>query len=106
MELVYLYVDHLGRCIDNTGINFSKNFEVTYYGWQHNLKIEKKNNPNRINIYGDNIQDINVLVGKNGVGKTTIMKLLGFSEIDRRKYFHLNDLIEDDGTGQGFAVYH
>ncbi|WP_338801187.1 hypothetical protein WAA20_13090 [Butyrivibrio fibrisolvens] len=87
MELVYLYVEHLGMCIDNTEINFSKEYTVTYDRKNCNLKIKKEIDQNRINIYGNNIQDINVLVGKNGIGKSTIMRLLGLPERDRSQYF-------------------
>ena len=111
MELVYLYAGHLGKCIDNTEINFSKNFEITYNKEQRNLKISKKNNPGRINIYGDNIRDINVLVGKNGIGKSTIMRLLGLPERDRNKYFSFINMWKPVGSRRKslntwFAVYH
>ena len=111
MELVYLYVEHLGMCIDKTGINFSKNYEVTYDSKHHDLKIEKKNNPNRLNIYGDNIQDISVLVGKNGIGKSTIMRLLGLPESDRSQYFKFfkekeQNNIQEININKWFAIYH
>ncbi|MCR5770852.1 MAG: ATP-binding protein [Butyrivibrio sp.] len=110
MELVYLYVEHLGMCIDKTGINFSKNYEVTYDSKHRDLKIEKKNNPNRINIYGDNIQDINVLVGKNGIGKSTIMRLLGLPERDRIQYFsyynNKQNVLQGIDANIWVAIYH
>lgn len=110
MELVYLYVEHLGMCIDNTGINFSKNYKVAYDSKHRNLKIEKKDSPNRFNIYGDNIQDINILVGKNGMGKSTIMRLLGLPEIDRNRYFNFANINEKsdlyDKNNKWFAIYH
>lgn len=111
MELVYLYAGRLGKCIDNTEINFSKNFKVTYDSPRRNLKIEKKNNPDRVNIYGNNIRDINVLVGKNGIGKSTFMRLLGLPEKDRNKYFRFLRLMKQKdsnryNTNTWFAVYH
>ncbi|MBE5830873.1 MAG: hypothetical protein E7306_03935 [Butyrivibrio sp.] len=91
MELVYVYAGYLGKGIDNTGINFSKNFEVTYDREKTDLKIKKISPARETNIYGDNIQDINVIVGKNGVGKTTIMRLLGLPERDKNRYFRFYD---------------
>jgi ABC-type transporter Mla maintaining outer membrane lipid asymmetry ATPase subunit MlaF len=101
----------LGLCIDNTEINFSKNYEVTYDSKHRDLKIKEKKNPNKIHIYGDNIQDINVLVGKNGIGKSTIMRLLGLPEKDRSQYYSFLKEKEEGNLQEltitkWFAIYH
>lgn len=85
-ELIYLYIDDIGRNIKQCGIPFSNRFEVIYDGDEKNIFIEKKD-PGVGFFYGENIQDIKLLVGKNGCGKSTVMDLLGTNDQDRKREF-------------------
>ncbi len=116
MELVYLYAGNLGKCIDDKWINFSKDFEATYDRENSKLTIKKLENSCEKYPYRDDKNDrqkidINVLVGKNGVGKSTIMRLLGLPERDLLSYFGLYEKINYDknvfeNIRTWFAVYH
>ena len=78
MELVYLWVGKY-KNIENQGFNFSPRFECEYDG--ENLKVcdkkknECKNNEYLENFFGENI-NVTAIVGKNGTGKSSIVKLL------------------------------
>lgn len=57
----------------NFGGAFSFNFKLK----DNELTIEKTDNPNFINnFFGNKISNISAIVGNNGVGKTSIMKVL------------------------------
>ena len=86
MELIYLYIGDIGRQIKNQGFNFSNKYDVFYTGMGGNLTIKKKQNPIP-KIYGDHIVNITALVGQNGVGKSTILNLLGLKDKDIRQEF-------------------
>lgn len=67
-ELIYLYIDDIGRNIKQCGIPFSNRFEVIYDGDEKNIFIEKKD-PGVGFFYGENIQDIKLLVGEKWLRK-------------------------------------
>lgn len=113
-ELIYLYIDDIGRNIKQCGIPFSNRFEVIYDGDEKNIFIEKKD-PGVGFFYGENIQDIKLLVGKNGCGKSTVMDLLGTTDQDRKREFPMYEKDEWPFDGKvwdlgrkysWFAVYH
>jgi len=80
MELVYLWVEDY-KNIHKQGFNFSPRFECEYK--DGNLTIcDKKEKDNKCknkdyieNFFGDNI-NVTAIVGKNGSGKSSILKLI------------------------------
>lgn len=88
MELIYLYIGDIGRQIKNQGFNFSNKYDVSYESETKELTIKKKQNPIP-KIYGDHIVNITALVGQNGVGKSTILNLLGLEAEDIQREFQL-----------------
>ena len=84
-ELIYLYIDDIGRNINNV-IPVSNRFEVIYDGDEKNILL-KRRILELISSMGKNIQDIKLLVGKNGCGKSTVMDLLGTTDQDRKREF-------------------
>lgn len=110
MELVYVYAGYLGKGIENTGINFGKNYEVTYDEQNLKITIAKKSENKTAHLYGKNVQDLSVIVGKNGTGKSTIMRLLGLPDRLHQDYFKLFEGYSEDynsfeGKHKWFAVY-
>lgn len=85
-ELVYLYIGDIGTNIKECGIEFSNQYKVFYDRNNRTIHIEKKTVNSIIN-YGENINNLKLLVGKNGVGKSTILDLLGTSKRDRDNEF-------------------
>ncbi|MBI6082770.1 ATP-binding protein [Clostridium perfringens] len=104
MELIYLYIDKFGDNIRKQGINFSPNFNVRI---ENNRLIvddlrEKSKGKFQKKIYPENIENITLLLGKNGAGKTTILKLLGMNREDRCDLSIKGDFIRD----RYFLLYH
>lgn len=80
MELIYVYIDSF-RNYKKVGISLSDKFKVSYDSENNSICIEK--NSGYINIYPSNIQNVSAIVGKNSVGKTNFLDLLGMKIDDR-----------------------
>ncbi|PAW27854.1 hypothetical protein BKC07_16865 [Peribacillus simplex] len=94
-KLIYLYIKNIDRKIINQDINFSNDFKVSFK--QGDLEI-KKNIYNEMNhFWGENIENITLLIGKNGVGKTSILDLIGSNDKTRKYNFE---------KGKYFLIYH
>ena len=111
MELIYLYVGKVGRPLSNFGICFSRKFKVDFNASTGKLYIlDNVCKLSNTSIYGENIKDIDLIVGKNGCGKSTILSLLGLSRTERLLEFpfYLNENIEtkDDEKCTWFALYY
>lgn len=72
MRLLAIYIKEKDMYKDIC-FSFTRQYEVKYEN--HRLLIERNNDYEE--FYGKEIQDISVIVGKNGVGKTTLLNLLG-----------------------------
>lgn len=80
MELIYLYVEKFEDILIKQEINFSPNFNVKI----KHKKLIIENKVSYINkLYPSNIKNINMILGKNGAGKTTILDILGMNLDDR-----------------------
>ncbi|MEK4647984.1 hypothetical protein MKY22_08650 [Exiguobacterium sp. FSL W8-0210] len=96
--LVYLYVENLGECFKEQSFNFSSNLKCSIIDDKVNKKnliIEKINNQANLYFSDFNIERINLIIGENGSGKTTILDSLGSTakfkigivkDIDYKKY--------------------
>lgn len=111
MELIYLYIGDIDRPISNIGINLSSNFAIQYDPQSHKLQINKKR-INEMALYGPNISNLKLLVGRNGTGKSTILELLGLPKRDRNIRFRpyigtgVLDLQTPLDKRTWFAIYH
>lgn len=114
MELIYLYIGDIGRQIKNQGFNFSNKYDVSYEAETKKLTIKKKQNPIP-KIYGDHIVNVTALVGQNGVGKSTVLNLLGLKDKDIRQefgafvrsdlsWFAIYEVQHDEGNGRIFLI--
>lgn len=103
MELIYMYLGNINRSLNNQGILFSRKFNVNYNAESRELTISKQET-NGINIYGEQIENLNLLVGQNGTGKSTILDLLGLPRQNRLELLPLQKDNEHKYTW--FAVYH
>lgn len=93
MELIYVWLGNIGRGIYDEEMNLSDNYEVAYDKISRKLSIIKKDSDSI--SYGTNIINVNLLVGRNGSGKSSVMSLLGLSTVARSHEFQLNP----DGKG-------
>lgn len=82
MELIYIYIDSY-RNYKNAEIPLSDKFDVCYDSTNNKILINKRNN--YFNLYPPHISNINAIVGKNSVGKTNLMDLIGMKIDDRNK---------------------
>jgi len=110
MRLIYFY---LGKCCNisfNLDVNFSedKYLKVTR---ERTLQIDHTNHHVTPNFYGKNIVNVSAIVGKNGVGKSSILNMLGLSRLDFHSCYPDAQWIavyEEQGTYylEGFNAHH
>ena len=95
MKLIALVIKQYDELFKNQIFNFSDEYKVDFNFETNELKIEK--NPDYIeNFYGESIYNISPVVGINGVGKSTILNLIGY-------YYSAEDQNKD--INQFFHVY-
>lgn len=78
------YVNIKNHAFDNADINFDNEYEFhlhidksTYPHYKYRLIVEKKDTvPIPDGFWGKNITSLNVIIGKNGAGKTSIFRFL------------------------------
>ena len=77
-ELLYLYVENI-RCFESHEFKFTAEYNIKYCKSKRKLTIEETHENDHLKgFFGPNISNINVIVGKNGSGKTTILNILGY----------------------------
>lgn len=80
---IYMWVDRY-KGLENFEITFDNNYEIKYNREEDTLSINKKcesENQNIKNFYSidktkGNVDSVNLLIGKNGSGKTSILEVL------------------------------
>lgn len=99
MELIYSYVHSCWGEIFNLGLNFSRKYRADFILKDKKIRIHKTPNQNMEKFFGDNISNVSAIIGRNGVGKSTILNLLGLQRMDH------NDRYRDDES-IWFCLYH
>ena len=103
-KLVYFWCDEL-RGFEDKEFNFSSKYNIEYNPLRVTLTINK-GDPNYIDhFFGDHIE-LNVIVGNNGVGKSSMFKKL-FRIIRRHPFAHAQSVLvfeEKDGLSAYFIV--
>ena len=95
MKLIALVIKQYDELFKNQIFNFSDEYKVNFDFETNELKIDK--NPDYIeNFYGESIYNISPIVGINGVGKSTILNLIGY-------YHRAEDQNKD--INQFFCIY-
>lgn len=96
-ELVYTYIEKMDIGIKNTEISFSEEHK---FGIKDKTLFYKENKNRR--FFGEKISNLSLIVGKNGIGKSSLLDLISFSNKNinlrrgRNSYFnifHLRDNI-------------
>lgn len=89
MELIYTYINRVGNIRYELGFNYDSNYTVDYDNNTNLLNIES-NDKKKINgFYGKNIDNVNLIVGKNGSGKTGLLNSIGLNM--NNAFFHASD---------------
>ncbi len=63
------------NCFHNQSFNFSTQYKFNYDSQTEELTVGEKNNEYIDNFFGENI-DLTAVVGKNGTGKTTLLRFI------------------------------
>lgn len=82
MELIYAWVEKF-RNYRNVELKFSDRFIINYNDLEKEIRIEP--NEEYFSFYPKHITNINAILGRNGVGKTNLLDLLGLRMDDRNK---------------------
>lgn len=101
-ELLYVYIKKIDRCFEDMYFSFTNDYDIEYDYDNKRLKIVKKDASVLTNFFSNKIKSINLIVGKNGCGKTTLFDLLGLMLDDRYDVFNLD--YKDERSGW-FALY-
>lgn len=101
-ELLYVYIKKIDRCFEDTYFSFTNDYDIGYDYGNKRLKIVKKDFSVLTNFFSNKIKSINLIVGKNGCGKTTLFDLLGLKKVDRYELFTFDN--KDRKMGW-FALY-
>ncbi|PWK95826.1 AAA ATPase-like protein [Pantoea allii] len=81
MRLVFFYLKACHDISYNLNINFSENYLISITPEGYIYIEDIKSYPDE-GFYGPNISNVSALVGINGVGKSTILNLLGLKRLD------------------------
>ncbi|KZL89402.1 AAA family ATPase [Clostridium magnum] len=76
MELIYVYVNKF-RNIEKQEFKFSNKFNIFFNNVNGNLEISKNNDYFDMFKYDKKICNFTVIVGRNGVGKTNLLDVIG-----------------------------
>lgn len=91
MELIYVYMGEIDGKKLNLEIPLSDKFEVSYDYKTKMIDINQLESKIPNNFYGQNISNLNLIVGKNGSWKSTFLNLIGTKIRDRNKLFSYTD---------------
>ncbi len=90
MELVYIWVEKYNN-LENIEINFDTQYAIHYDKEQNIIDVKKKDTKISEGFFGKNISNITAIVGKNGVGKSTLLRCI----MDILRY-------RSENSGKGF----
>ena len=79
MELLYLYIKEYDGLFENEQFNFSSK----YIAELRNNELSINENHNSIkDYYGNNVSNVVMFLGKNGMGKSIFLALLNGGKMD------------------------
>ena len=103
VELIYLYIRKYEEIFENVEFNFSSNYMVTMKNNQLNID---KNVESIKNYYGDNVNNVVMFLGQNGMGKSTLLDILGMNRDDRINDTYYRKFGEIYSKNSYFILYH
>ena len=103
MELIYLYIKQCENVFENVEFNFSSNYIATM---KNNELLVKENQNTVKNYYGNNVNSVSMFLGKNGMGKSTLLDILGMNREDRSNETYIRRKGEYEVKSSYFILYH
>lgn len=86
-KLIYLYIKDIKRNIKKQELKFSNEFKIDFN--DGNLSISRVADKEK--FWGEKIENLTLLIGKNGVGKSSVMDLIGSNEKTKNHIFNKPD---------------
>lgn len=81
MKLIYFYLKKCYEVNFNLSINLSEDIFIESHS-DGKFKITNINSDIPIDFYGGNIENVTAIVGQNGIGKSTVLNILGLRRHD------------------------
>ncbi len=103
MELIYLYIKQCENVFENVEFNFSSNYIDTM---KNNELLVKENQNTVKNYYGNNVNSVSMFLGKNGMGKSTLLDILGMNREDRSNETYIRRKGGYEVKSSYFILYH
>ena len=103
MELIYLYIKQCENVFENVEFNFSSNYIATM---KNNELLVKENQNTVKNYYGNNVNSVSMFLGKNGMGKSTLLDILGMNREDRSNETYIRRKGGYELKSSYFILYH
>lgn len=88
---------------ENVEFNFSSNYIATM---KNNELLVKENQNTVKNYYGNNVNSVSMFLGKNGMGKSTLLDILGMNREDRSNETYIRRKGEYEVKSSYFILYH
>lgn len=110
MELIYLWIDKYNN-IEEEGFNFNPDYKFTLIKkLENNYELINKGDKNisNNNLWGKNIYNINAIIGKNGSGKSNLLKCLfnNFNSYDIKYHLRYTNMVVIMKENDKLELYH
>lgn len=103
MELIYLYIKKYENIFENVEFNFSSNYVATL---KNSQLVVRENKEAIKKYYGANVNSVVMFLGKNGMGKSTLLDILGMTRKDRSNDTYVNQARDRRIKSSYFILYH
>lgn len=80
-----MYVENFQGYIKNFEYNFSTKYKIKYDNVIQDLVVQNQENNNVPKFFGDNIENVTAIIGKNGAGKSSILRVLSMKYTGLKK---------------------
>lgn len=98
-----MYVEKFQGIIEDFEYNFSRKYKIKYDRKSEELRVSKKKDSDNFRFFGDKIENISAIIGKNGAGKSSILRVLSMKHTSKTERGTINLKKRNDNY---ILVYH